>query len=150
MGRLLTIGVGVFATVLGLLFVSLSFATDHWIEYVVQRDDSDFIKAVIDDGKNASYVSNPIYFNRNRGLLRTCYPGTESACKYNNPAKNITYLCQKGEIVSNKEHNMVPTWLAQHNLFDHANAIYNFVVVSFDAVAQAMDIKIERRQFVFL
>lgn len=73
----------VFATLFvtgALLCVALSFATDHWIDTTVQRTD---IKAKAQqDAALMAKLNDPLYFSRNRGLFRTCYPGNETKCEF--------------------------------------------------------------------
>ena len=86
MGKVVALGLGAIGIILALLFVALSFGTDHWIEYVVDRG-IELHSSV----NNATYYGNPLYFSRDRGLFRTCYLGTETLCKFSGK-NNRTWL----------------------------------------------------------
>lgn len=73
MAKVVALGTGAIGIILALLFVALSFGTDHWIEYVVDRGTE--LHSAVD---NDTYYGNPLYFSRDRGLFRTCYLGTET------------------------------------------------------------------------
>merc|ERR1711862_411278 len=73
MGVGLCIGLGVSLNALALLFMALSFATDHWLDYAVDRVELQTQTSFAD-----KLMSDPLYFDRYRGLFRTCYPGTET------------------------------------------------------------------------
>lgn len=55
-------------TILTLIFVAISFATDYWISYTVKREN---LSNVV---KNAEAANGRYTFSRNRGLFRECYP----------------------------------------------------------------------------
>ncbi len=78
MGATLMLTFATIWTAASLILVALSFATDHWIDFNVDRD------AMVAQGKVTSnnFNNNPLYFTRYRGLFRTCYPGNETLCKY--------------------------------------------------------------------
>ena len=63
--------------------MALSFATDHWVETMIQRAD---LKAQAAKDSNVALQNelkeNSLYFTRYRGMFRTCYPGNETICKY--------------------------------------------------------------------
>lgn len=59
-------------TALGLLFLALSFGTDHWLEYTVDRED------LATAGVGVDFLAKKFCFSRDRGLFRTCYPGDEA------------------------------------------------------------------------
>ncbi|XP_059155589.1 transmembrane protein 178B-like [Physella acuta] len=65
----------VIATILGpitLVFMSVSFGTDHWLEFRVDRS-----LVTEPDIKNTEGAK--IYHSRDRGLFRECYPGNDTA-----------------------------------------------------------------------
>lgn len=69
------------ATIMGpivLVFLSVSFATDHWLEFDVQRGALGSLRADSEtDMKLARYTHS-----RHRGLFRECYPGNDTKCEY--------------------------------------------------------------------
>jgi len=73
MGIGICIGLGVGMNALALLFLSIAFATDHWIDYAVDRTT---LKA--QNSFAEKLCCDPLYFDRYRGLFRTCFPGTET------------------------------------------------------------------------
>ena len=72
----------VLATILGpvtLVFMSVSFGTDHWLEFRVDRD------KLTDQERNESkndQVKARYYHTRDRGIFRECYPGSDTECEY--------------------------------------------------------------------
>ncbi|KAK7501915.1 hypothetical protein BaRGS_00006667 [Batillaria attramentaria] len=67
----------VIATILGpitLVFMAVSFGTDYWLEFNVDRTK---LNPEDKDDKMARYTHT-----RYRGLFRECYPGNDTACKY--------------------------------------------------------------------
>ncbi|XP_076072465.1 uncharacterized protein LOC143044373 [Mytilus galloprovincialis] len=60
-------------TILTLIFVAISFATDYWISYTVKRDNLPNLV------KNAEATNGRYTFSRNRGLFRECYPNASDA-----------------------------------------------------------------------
>merc|ERR1712038_1096449 len=73
MANVATLAVGSLGVVLALLFGGVSLGTDHWINYTVNRGEE--LAAATD---NDTYYFDPLYFSRNRGMLRTCYEGTDT------------------------------------------------------------------------
>lgn len=63
---------GVVFTILTVIFVAISFGTDYWLDYTVDR--SSFPDALKNDDKNNGRYT----FSRNRGLFRECYPGNDT------------------------------------------------------------------------
>lgn len=67
----------VIATILGpitLVFMAVSFGTDHWLEFDVKRS----ILSVQDKEFDRARYTHTRY----RGLFRECYPGNDTACEY--------------------------------------------------------------------
>lgn len=65
----------VIATIFGpitLVFIAVSFGTDNWLEFNVDRS-----KLTIDEKGN--FDSSRYTHTRNRGLFRECYPGNDTA-----------------------------------------------------------------------
>ena len=60
-----------------LIFTALAFATDHWIDITIRRDD---IAKADPSLKLTKLQNNKLYFTRSRGLFRTCYEG-DTVCK---------------------------------------------------------------------
>lgn len=61
------------ATILGpitIVFLAVSFATDHWLEFKVARDKF-----------TGSNDLDRVAHTRYRGIFRECYPGNDTACK---------------------------------------------------------------------
>lgn len=59
-------------TILTVVFLAISFATDYWLDYTVKR--TDLAIAVRNNNKtNGRYT-----LTRHRGLFRECYPGSEA------------------------------------------------------------------------
>ena len=60
------------ATILGpitIVFLAVSFATDHWLEFKVDRT------------KSLAPNLDRVTHTRYRGIFRECYPGNDTACK---------------------------------------------------------------------
>lgn len=60
------------ATILGpitIVFLAVSFATDHWLEFKVDRT------------RYSGSDPNRVTHTRYRGIFRECYPGNDTACK---------------------------------------------------------------------
>ena len=87
MGATIRLGFATVMTAISLLLVALAFSTDHWLDYTVDRQS---IRAA--GGVTEQELSdNELYFTRNRGLFRTCYPGNETICKLKEKSwKSIT------------------------------------------------------------
>ena len=67
-------GLSMLFTILTLLMLLLSFSTDHWVEYIVQR--KSIQDAVSDSSKQRGLLGNKRhYYSRNRGLFQTCCHG---------------------------------------------------------------------------
>ncbi|XP_013418772.1 uncharacterized protein LOC106179605 [Lingula anatina] len=65
----------IFFTVVSLFFVALSFSTDNWLQYTVDR-------SALAQSTSSQVISEknrlPWYHSRHRGLFRTCYEGNET------------------------------------------------------------------------
>lgn len=70
---------GIICCVISLAVIAISFATDQWINCQVKNGFAD------------SWSGSPLYnctycpemfYTRNRGLFRTCYPGSGVQCRY--------------------------------------------------------------------
>jgi hypothetical protein len=59
-------------TILTVVFVAISFATDYWLVYTVKRND------LSDSVINANKTNGRYTMDRHRGLFRECYPGSEA------------------------------------------------------------------------
>ena len=59
-------------TILTVVFVAISFATDYWLDYTVKRNElsSSVLQANVSNGRYT--------MTRHRGLFRECYPGSEA------------------------------------------------------------------------
>ena len=71
----------VLATVMGpivLIFLSVSFATDHWLEFDVSR--GQLSPTIRSDSENSVVLARYTH-TRHRGLFRECYPGNDTKCK---------------------------------------------------------------------
>lgn len=72
----------VLATIMGpivLIFLAVSFATDHWLDFTVKKNL--FSTATIGSSRSDADVGR--YTNdRHRGLFRECYPGNDTQCEY--------------------------------------------------------------------
>lgn len=75
----------VLATILGpivVVFLSVSFATDHWLKFEVDRkkyaseDITSYTKSKTD------IPLARVAHTRNRGIFRECYPTNDTECKY--------------------------------------------------------------------
>ena len=77
MGLLVTLGFANVLTALALVLLALSFATDHWVDITVRRDELTKLY-----GKEVPLFKDQEFFSRNRGLFRTCYEGNETQCMY--------------------------------------------------------------------
>jgi len=62
-------------TIITVVFVAISFATDYWLDYTVNRNK--LTDAVI----KANATNGRYTFTRHRGLFRECYPGSDTASK---------------------------------------------------------------------
>lgn len=68
---------GVVFTILTVIFVAISFGTDYWLKFTVDRSELDTsLKTADAIKKNGRYT-----FSRNRGLFRECYPGNDTSGK---------------------------------------------------------------------
>ena len=76
----LVLGFATFLTVTCVVLVAVSFATEHWVDTVVDRDEIRK-RAGSDDTVDGYLKSDVRYFTHYRGLFRTCFPGNETACK---------------------------------------------------------------------
>lgn len=68
----------VLATIMGpivLVFLSVSFATDHWLEFDVNRGQ---LSPTIRSDSETSVVLARYTHTRHRGLFRECYPGNDT------------------------------------------------------------------------
>lgn len=68
--------------IFALVFLSLSLATDYWVEYNVNRatlqsQDPTFYSASITDLEKGK-----VSHDRNVGLFRTCWTSNDTICKY--------------------------------------------------------------------
>lgn len=72
----LVLMVSSFLSVACLVLVAVSFATDRWIETIVDR------AAIVADASVDQTILNtdPRYHKSYRGLFRTCYPGNDTSC----------------------------------------------------------------------
>ena len=71
----------VLATIMGpivLVFLAVSFATDHWLEFDVTRSQ---LAPSIRTNSETSVVMGRYTHTRHRGLFRECYPGNDTKCK---------------------------------------------------------------------
>ncbi|KAI0230995.1 hypothetical protein LSAT2_018638 [Lamellibrachia satsuma] len=76
----LVLGFATFLTVTCVVLVAVSFATEHWVDTVVNRDEiRKRAEANSDNTVVESLKLDVRYFTRYRGLFRTCYPGNETA-----------------------------------------------------------------------
>ncbi|GFR91871.1 voltage-dependent calcium channel gamma-5 subunit [Elysia marginata] len=69
----------VIATILGpvtLVFMSVSFGTDHWLEFRVDRS------KLTSDVAPSDWQKARYYRSRDRGIFRECYPDNNTECKY--------------------------------------------------------------------
>ena len=81
-------GLIVLATILGpitLIFMAVSFGTDYWIIFNVDKDQ---LSSTDKDVSNAKWTHS-----RYQGLFRVCYPGNESTLSCELLVKAINIFC---------------------------------------------------------
>lgn len=79
------------ATILGpcvMVLLAISFATDHWLEYDVNKDELGDIALE----RNTNFILGRSTHTRNRGLFRECYPGNDTLCKYSTLLSRAPHL----------------------------------------------------------
>ena len=78
----LVLGFATFLTVTCVVLVAVSFASDHWIDTVVDRVQLKKEATLDSDTAALEALKTDLrYFKRYRGLFRTCFPGNETECK---------------------------------------------------------------------
>ena len=86
------LGLATILTAGALLMVALSFATDNWTEYIVNRES---LRAAVSysDLSMLTFNSRAYYFSRHRGLFRECFnvkpTANETACKFSFSHRNV-------------------------------------------------------------
>ena len=75
---LLTVAILLLAVSLGM--VSIGLATEHWLDIVVDRAS---IEAEATNGSavTTALTTDAAYYSRYRGLIRTCFPGSDLFCE---------------------------------------------------------------------
>lgn len=69
------------ATILGpvvMVLLAVSFATDHWLEYDVDKRQ---LSQTVLGARDRDVLLARYTHTRNRGLFRECYPGNDTLCK---------------------------------------------------------------------
>lgn len=59
-------------TILTVVFVAVSFTTDYWLDFTVNRN------KLSDEVINKNLSNGRYTMDRHRGLFRECYPGSEA------------------------------------------------------------------------
>lgn len=70
---------GSLSGILGLLFLALSFATDNWLEFTVDRVELEKSLKTADPATQDLFNKHPTMFSRHFGLFRTCFLGKDAA-----------------------------------------------------------------------
>ncbi|CAC5386890.1 unnamed protein product [Mytilus coruscus] len=64
--------IGICFTIITLMFMTLSFSTNYWVSYTVNRDN------LTTNQRNDYNINGRYTYSRHRGLFRECYPVEES------------------------------------------------------------------------
>ena len=73
--------------VIAMMLTAIALGTDNWLDYTVNRATMK-ARADADTAFNTTFHETDIYYTRNRGLWRTCFPD-DNLCKYGITVSNF-------------------------------------------------------------